>query len=117
MKNTEQNNKLLAEFMGYQQENKLVYAGMYTSPKRQLVFDIKGNKYSAKNLKFHKNWNWLMEVIEKIESLANDKKVIDWSRQSKTIFDFKLTESKIEAVYNACIEFVKWYLENSAKEN
>ena len=63
MKNTEQNNKLLAEFMGYQQENKLVYAGMYTSPKRQLVFDIKGNKYSAKNLKFHKNWNWLMEVI------------------------------------------------------
>jgi hypothetical protein len=52
-----------------------------------------------------------MEVVEKIESLSKNQNVINWSRQNKNIFDLKLTECKKEAVYNACVEFIKWYNE------
>lgn len=58
-----------------------------------------------------------MEVVEKIESFKGNKDVIHWSRNNWTIFDLKLSESKIETVYNACIEFVKYHNEISAKEN
>ena len=57
---------------------------------------------------WNSRWDWLMPVVEKIESLSNLPKVIHYSRQSKTIFDFKLTEAKLEKTYQAIIEFIKW---------
>ena len=99
--NTE-NNKIIAEFMGL--ENTL-----------QSYYNYNNSLIHKDRLLFHSDWNWLMKIVEKIESLSNDKQVINWGRQSKTIFDFKLTESKIEAVYNACLDCIKWYNENSAK--
>jgi hypothetical protein len=110
---TIENNKLLAEFMGYVNTTPTdkdfnIYEG------KELV--VKGkvkNLIEAMSMEFHTDWNWLMEVVEKIESLSEEQKVINFSRQNKSIFDFKLTESKIEATYNACIEFIKWYNENN----
>ena len=123
-----ENNIILAEFMGYQQENKLVYAGMYdTSPKRQLIFDIKGSKYSAKNLKFHKDWNWLMKVVEKIESIEDGIYQVDILQEGckilkkcsllidKTVSKLEPDTTKIKSVYLACVEFIKWYNEQNKK--
>ena len=55
-----------------------------------------------------------MEVVEKIESLGNvfnidNKKVyilndVAWCTA-------QVGETKIQAVYNACLEFIKWYNE------
>lgn len=63
-------------------------------------------------LKFHTDWNWIMEVVEKIESLAKEEKVKNWSRQNKNIFDFKLTESKKEVAIEAINQFLTWYNAN-----
>jgi len=87
-------NRLIAEFMGI------------------------GSDY----LKYNSNWNWLMEVVEKIESLTdinssgcfmvlesigfNAKFILD---DGTRIFNPCKGETKIEAVYNACVEFIKWY--------
>jgi Zn-dependent M32 family carboxypeptidase len=103
---TIENNKLIAEFMGKEYKNNAIVVSTNY---------ITGQNPSGKvwqEPKYHNDWNWLMEVVEKIESLSNEQKVINWSRQNKCIFDFKLTESKKEAVYNASVEFIKWLNEN-----
>lgn len=107
---TTEKNKIIAEFLGWKIRKMPVYldggGDMWMSPHTTSTFcSIYGEEL------FHRSWDWLMPVVEKIEGLSNDKKIIDWSRQSKTIFDFKLTDSKIEAVYNASVEFIKWYNE------
>ncbi len=115
--NTE-NNKLLAEFMGLS-KTKMFFnlkTGNYVKIEtdecevRPTEVYLKNNR-PITSFYYHSDWNWLMEVAEKIESLSKEQKVINFSRQNKSIFDFKLTESKIEATYNACVEFVKWYNE------
>jgi hypothetical protein len=95
-----QNNKIIAEFIGFEP---LANWG-YLNPKN-------GQKTDIEDLNFDSDWSWLMEVVEKIESLSKNQNVINWSRQNKNIFDLKLTECKKEAVYNACVEFIKWYNE------
>ena len=57
-----------------------------------------------------------MEVVEKIESLGyyvniTGTYVSIGAIESKTnpIFIEKDSNIKIEAVYNACVEFIKWY--------
>ena len=101
---TEETNKLIAEFMEHKPTFEVYIDNVLTPLERPI-----------KN--YHSDWNWLMEVVEKIESLSKEQKVINWSRRNKNIFDFKLTESKIKAVYNACVTFIEWYNENSAKNN
>ena len=55
----ETNNKIIAEFMKYIK---------HTQTKAYLTKD---GYFHDKDLKFHKDWNWLMEVVEKIENLPS----------------------------------------------
>ena len=126
--NTTENNKIIAEFMGWSSnETKTVYY----EPLDQ-VEGIGG--FDVKNLPFN-NWNFLMEVVEKIESLKPIKFLsgrnwlgfevkiyktlntqthycpIKYIKESgeMTITNGFSKVSKIEAVYNACIAFIEWY--------
>ena len=114
MENIIENNKLIAEFLGgIKQPFELPQFGYINS-----MGDWK-DTFFDNQLKFHSNWSWLMEVVEKIESLnfvvqihlnscfikesehfINNKAIWRGKNHAKT---------KIEAVYNACIEFIKWY--------
>jgi hypothetical protein len=127
--NTE-NNKLLAEFFGGKYKNQTnipLNDNEIWLPK----FGVCHLGNNGKVLKFHNDWNWLMEVVEKIESLEFypknstcigfdsfgveiNKKRCDITRYG----DFTLNllqgngSTRIESVYNACVEFIKWYNEN-----
>ena len=108
--NTTENNKIIVEFMKWDILNDMTYSKA-----------TKGKWVELDKLKFHSNWNWLMEVVEKIESIGftfETKK--NWARITRKgeniILRWEEDKTKIEAVYNACIEFIKWYNENSAKE-
>ena len=59
--NTETNNKLMAEFMGFQSTS----LGWFDN-EEHLINVEKDNTFD--DLKFHKDWNWLMSVVEKIEN-------------------------------------------------
>lgn len=86
---------------------------------------------SENQLCFTFDWNWLMKVVEKIENIKDENCFILYdviiSPDSTRITDQNENdiinvgreefESKITFTYNACLEFIKWYLENSAKEN
>ena len=53
----EKNNKLIAEFMGYEVKHGKCYSPKY-------------NDGTIAPMQFDKSWDWLMPVIEKIESLG-----------------------------------------------
>jgi len=102
--NTE-NNRLLAEFMGYKH-----------NPETEEYFEtfIKDgvSEYRVDLLQFHSDWNWLMEVVEKIESIKGTQIFIN-GISCEIMFKGKVISkhfnTKIEAVYMAVVEFIKWY--------
>lgn len=111
--NTTENNKLIAEFMGMKPQDKNELDGFWTNT-------IKAHKYdSVMNLQFDSSWNWLMEVVEKIESIGFTFEVKkNWARVTRKresiILRWEQDKSKIEAVYKACLEFIKWYNSNES---
>lgn len=111
MDNIIENNKLIAEFMGLELPLKITE---YSS----LICSMNGN--------YHKDCNWLMEVVEKIENLEHCQIDIslNWCRigYKGTLFNYDSRDyfkglTKIEAVYNACVEFIKWYNEKIKRMN
>ena len=108
---TTENNKIIAEFMGATLTKDL-----------QIMYPVyEGDSSYVKDLKYHLDWNWLMQVVEKIESILPDDSII--TIEYKNCFIPVLDDeepftiegggkTKIEAVYNACLEFIKWYNEN-----
>jgi hypothetical protein len=106
------NNKLIAEFMGLEVKNQIVFANekIKTYNERTL------HGYNISMASYDSSWDWLMPVIEKISS-----------EESK--FDFSIPNSgpsfqafhkilsntinvKITDLYLDVIEFIKWYNEN-----
>ena len=80
------NNKLIAEFMGY--EVHPVYED------------------ERHDLQYHTSWDWLMPVVEKIDDMfGNDNQVDDYINKvhnAVLLFD-------IDEVYQAVIEFIESY--------
>ena len=111
--NTETNNKLMAEFMGFQSTS----LGWFDN-EEHLINVEKDNTFD--DLKFHKDWNWLMSVVEKIENyneytnvfFAPEGCAIDCHIENGFSFSNDC-DTKIEAVYSVCVEFIKWYNKQS----
>ena len=133
---TTETNKLIAEFLGwgykvlpiYSDDKFLGRKNIYNTPfKKHLKNKAFTTTFSENELVFHNDWNWLMEVVEKIESLDSgiytlifqQKSCLIWNNDKGEELEFFngsfKGETKIEAVYNACVEFVKWYNENAVK--
>ena len=116
---TIENNKIIAEFMNLNLYKSFWYKSNIATEKQIC---------KENNLKFHSDWNWLMEVVEKIESLdcvIDFKITIEYveiiARMGKgivfknCIFDIDYCTTKREAIYNACVEFIKWYNKQNKK--
>ena len=109
---TIENNKLIAEFMGLN-----LHQGVWR--KSTLATERKICKEDA--LKYHEDWNWLMVVVEKIESIEYGIYQVDILQEGCKILErcrllidnrvgkLESDTTKIESVYLACVEFIKWY--------
>jgi len=89
---TEENNEMIAEFMGHE------------------------NPQSWEDDLYSSDWNWLMDVVEKIEDLnysVEINKQEDGDYQclvtKSSIVSSEFSDIKINAVYNACVKFIRWY--------
>ena len=114
MENVTENNKLIAEFLGYSQPHPDYPDTTYWYKKDCQPLTI---------LLFHLDWNWLMKVVEKIESLPdeenNGKFFFEIYQDSISIFsnghyineliDVIGQGSRLNNVYQACVEFINWY--------
>tara|TARA_R100001460_G_scaffold36405_3_gene69853 strand:- start:497 stop:760 length:264 start_codon:yes stop_codon:yes gene_type:complete len=83
--NTTENNKLIAEFMGYE-----VKYGKCYSPKY--------NDGTIAPMQFHTSWDWLIPMVDKCYQ----------EHMSKRIADAVMT-CDIDTTYKAVVEFIKEY--------
>ena len=110
---TTENNKIIAEFLSVK-----IHPCETIEKFKFLPIEERGlyNGYFIDALKYHEDWNWLMEVVEKIESLNYVVEIkITWCRIKQIengnviVLRWEEEKTKIEAVYNAVVEFIKWY--------
>ena len=129
MENIIENNKIIAEFLDWEFDD---LSETFETPFLKLVdpHAFGDEQYSCKlqdfELEFHSDWNWLMRVVEKIENLQDENncaiynvqieqsftEIIDNHTYETIIYNID-ADSKIEAVYNTVIEFIKWYNEQN----
>lgn len=117
METITENNKLIAEFLQPNTKHDNFYFPQFKEPYiYQEVLNGYNEVFRVQDLKFHSDWNWLMEVVEKIESLGYSFTIIGnlciISRPSfKSIRSED--ETKFKAVYQAILDFIKWYNEQN----
>lgn len=113
METTKENNRMIAEFMGMKSH------GQDSSV--LLKMTIQGNEVVLlRELQYHTSWDWLMPVVEKIESVGAtviigrmfcDIEYSDPLNKDKN-FDVRIASGvKMNAVNGAVIKFIKWYNE------
>ena len=115
MENIKENNKLIAEFLGYPLDEK-----------ENLHWIDAGESYGYKtnDLKYHTDWNWLMEAVEKIEDIQDGEEgdsfrshLYDITIRQHVVTventDIEVAEygSKLLNTYYAVVEFIKFYNE------
>lgn len=100
-------NQLIAQFMGN-----------ITNDSKEWVVT---NKSFVGEYQYHKSWDWLMSVVEKIENLTPHgyrfmistksvrvytckKSFDDWDEYNCTVFD-----GKLNCTWQAVVEFIEWY--------
>lgn len=107
-----ESNKLIASFMGLT----LGHPELFELRWADQYFDANRNRI-GKHLLYHSSYDWLMPVVEKIEGLGHDVSILknavglQWCGIGK--FSSNKTKAtgttKIEAIYSAVVEFIKWY--------
>ena len=117
MKNIVENNKLIAKFLWYSQPHPDYPNTSYW---------YKKDCQPLTTLLFHSDWNWLMKVVDKIESFVlNDDNSFNvtigatnycviqdsYGEIYENIEDSE--ETKLLTVYKAIIKFIKWYNEQN----
>lgn len=117
--NTKENNKLLAEFLGWKTDKVEAIAPKSLEviiPFETVKDSFTTSVFKHKDLKFHNDWNWLMLVVEKIFNcdMYHDM-YIDYDSSMFTSGGIRLT-TDINNVYGGCVEFVKWYKEQNNKQ-
>ena len=97
-------NKLIAEFMGYE----IIYR-----PNSNGFIEISDTELcDVDDLEYHKSWDWLMPVLKKIDSYACEE--MDFSDyddyRNKYVFIHNISlHNDIREVYNQIVEFIKTY--------
>ncbi|MCP3682376.1 MAG: hypothetical protein GY861_06760 [bacterium] len=105
--NTQENNKLIAEFMGMQHTD----IGWYDNEE---TLQLQNNTFDE--LQFYESWDWLMPVVEKIENLGYEFFIVEnrvevshnTDHSIETIIDLT-SRSKRDATYDAVVEFINQY--------
>jgi len=94
----ENQNKLIAEFMG------IVYPKFYN------VIVIDNVVTKEDELQYHKEWNWLKPVINKINSI-NKVELGDLEATDELIGNIHREDRLCNLIqaHEAVIEFIKWY--------
>jgi hypothetical protein len=94
-------NKLIVEFMGVKPQLEVHYEMYGVIENIEDEVDEK-HFFLVEELKFHSDWNWLMQVINKIINL---KEVFTQERQEV----YKSINPNIDLTYKSVVEFIKWY--------
>lgn len=136
MKTTEEKNRMIAEFMGYEFdiENKCEIIEDFDIVENIQTYEVEGGiriveggyvitRFLPEQMRYHTSWDWLMPVVDKIEVLSFyvDIYSINAATASKCqiskhsedkVISSAVSYNKKEAVYESVIQFIEWYNEN-----
>lgn len=99
--------------------NALIHVFMGNNLSDEYIYRSKGVKYKLiYNLKYHKDWNSIMQVIEKIESLNYQVTINSLScliekyyGNSQKLKILRYGKTRFESTYNIIITFIEHYNE------
>lgn len=106
-------NKLIAKFMELHEDKSFTE----TDNERKQVKTFAGSPmYNINgvisNLRYNFSWDWLIPLCHKIAEINCEIEQIDILKMPQWEFGSLGLESPIEAVWKACVEFIKWYNQN-----
>ena len=115
----EENNKLIAEFMGFRTGMTWLEDGEYETTHSQqkwvesVLFCGWDNvkEFTPEEMLFHSSWNWLMPVVEKIGKIE----FINTKPLAYLMVVNTAITAPIETLYERVVEFIKWYNVNNNK--
>jgi hypothetical protein len=96
--NLEEYNKMCAKFLGWE------FQHGYYNPDHLHEYSFK----TTEDLKFNSDWNWIMEVVDKIKTLPYEEVE---SQKYDDLSHLFITSSK-KRVVNLIWHFLNWYKEN-----
>jgi hypothetical protein len=107
-------NVLIAEFMEWPtiegQDLTFITPHLnYTSEKTVMT-------YTALDMKFDSSWEWLMPVVEKIESLGYDFTIAGKTARTLEQPCVSVGDTKLLAVFYKVVEFLQWYRTNKTTQ-
>lgn len=119
-----EDNRLIAKFMGGKYSMELSFDIDHTEiwlPFHGIVRYDTVEIGKGKILEYHKSYSWLIPVVERIEDFRDENnsarfnviieqcfvEIIE-NHTSETIVQLD-RDTKIETIYNAVVEFIKWY--------
>ncbi len=114
-----ENNKLIAEFMGFQKTNIGWYDSEEIMPPLSNTYD--SNTFDEHELAFHKSWDWLMPVVDRIEGIIDEHGCAKYNVRIEQswvdIIDNHTSDEIVkvdgdnrrEATYKAVVEFINQY--------
>jgi len=112
----EKYNILIALFMGFESKNYPVN-NYWARPTHAI--ENEEFCYSVGDLKYHESWDWLIPVVEKIETMEfttqiqhNDCIIYDGENEFRQFGDRRRT--KFETTHQAVIDFINWYNEQKS---
>jgi hypothetical protein len=132
-------NVLIAEFMGYE-KGADIDSPEFEIPDHPIEVHWMGNLcgYERDELRFHTLWEWLMPVVEKIESIKDPHDgfygvyissnscciqgtslhmALSDPDYGPVYYDEVVLGSKLESTYQAVIQFIKWFNSKQQSEN
>ena len=119
-------NKMCAKFLGVDNTLSCYYLpkfGLYKNSYGEIYYE---EVFNEDELKFHSDWNWIIEVVEVIEKLGyytknecirnvNYFNIYELKNNEETFYGSG-NNSKKEAVVQAIYQFLKWH-NNETKTN
>ena len=112
-------NMLIAEFMEY------FFQGIQYAKRKGIEYDWRLDEPEIRDLKYHHSWDWLMPVVEKIESLDKNERVthtysVDITGNGTTIqpnmwsgerwmIRHNSRNNRLWNTWLSVIDFIKWY--------
>lgn len=104
-------NKLIADFM----EVNVISLDDVRKNKNPYISSADG--YLEDDLKYHCSWDWLMAVVEKIESIGYEFTIIEsrckvsnnTDHSTEELFYIETIDNKINTTYQSVVQFIKNY--------
>ena len=111
-----ENNKLIAEFMGFTHVDNNDDKIWYQVPdKVELNYEFSyGSDVSYTTpdmLPYNLSYDWLMPVVEKISSLTTED---NYNFNFYKVLSLNI-DASLNHIYEAVVEFIKWYNKNNKK--